>query len=443
MHGVAIVIGVERDDILERMREDWNARAQEDAFYYVAFGRRQQDREGFLATAADAVRGLEYDLARLPSSVDPRDRRALEIGCGPGRLMGFMSRHFGEIHGVDVSDEMIRLAEAHLAGIPHAHVHRNSGTDLSLFASDWFDFVYSYAVFQHIPSREVVLAYLRESARVLKPGGVLCCQLRGAAPSPADLAKESATWLGCVFSRDDVFEFTMSCALHLQWIYGINTQYMWITARKPMLTAAPATLPLAVLKAATNAGDGSFTVPNKGQSAGIACWVEGLPEEIGLDDMRIYIQGREAMPCYIGPHLGRGGYQINALLPGNLDPGPSPVSASYREIPLSGAPLIDIIAAPKPQPKVLDVLDGTHLVSQRIVETGSLKVIMMGIENHDDIHFAIDDTVVTPVEIICYDHLLCLYHYSLNLPEHVAAGSHILRVGQEEIVIEVKTDKES
>jgi SAM-dependent methyltransferase len=429
---------VEPEDILERMREDWNQRAKEDAFYYVAFGRRQQDRDAFLATAADAVRGLEYDLARLSSSVDPRDRRALEIGCGPGRLMGFMSRHFGEIHGVDVSDEMIKLAETHLAGTPHAHVHRNSGTDLSLFASDWFDFVYSYAVFQHIPSREVVLTYLRESARVLKPGGVLCCQLRGAVPPPSELAKASTTWLGCVFSRDDVYEFTRSCALQLQWIYGIDTQYMWMTARKPGSTAALSALPLAILKAATNAGDGSFTVPNKGQAAGITCWVEGLPEEFGLDDIRIYVQGREATPCYIGPHLGRGGFQINALLPDNLEMGPSPVSAFYREIPLSGTPLIEIIAAPKAEPKVLDVLDGTYLVSQRIIETGSLKVIMMGIDNHDEIRFAIDDTVVKPVEITCYDHQLRLFHYSLNLPEHVAAGEHVLRVGHEEIVIEVK-----
>jgi SAM-dependent methyltransferase len=427
------VFGVERDDILERMREDWNARAKEDAFYYVAFGRRQQDREGFLATAADAVRGLEYDLARLPSSVEPRDRRALEIGCGPGRLMGFMSRHFGEIHGVDVSDEMIKLAEEHLAGIPHAHAHRNSGTDLSLFASDWFDFVYSYAVFQHIPSREVVSEYFRESARVLKPGGILCCQLLG-----AGLATEPTTWAGCVFSRDDVFLLARSCALQLQWIYGVNTHYMWMTARKPVSHAVADVLPLAVLKAATAAGDGSFTVPNKGQAAGITCWVEGLPEEFGLDDIRIYVHGREATPCYIGPHLGRGGYQINALLPPSLDPGPAPVSATYRDISLSGTPLINIIAAPKPQPKMLDVLDGIHLASQRIIETRSLIIIMMGIENHDELRFTIDNIVVTPVEITCYDHLLCLYHYKVNLPAQVAAGEHVLRVAQEEITIQVR-----
>ena len=41
-----------------------------------------------------------------------------------------MSRHFGEIHGVDVSDEMIARARENLRGMPHAHPHATSGCDL-------------------------------------------------------------------------------------------------------------------------------------------------------------------------------------------------------------------------------------------------------------------------------------------------------------------------
>ena len=37
-------------EVSERMRADWNDRALEDAHYYVAFGGRNQDEEGFLAT---------------------------------------------------------------------------------------------------------------------------------------------------------------------------------------------------------------------------------------------------------------------------------------------------------------------------------------------------------------------------------------------------------
>src|SRR3954469_8489742 len=134
------------------MRKEWNDRAREDAHFYVAFGRREQDEEEFFATAGEIVRSLESELRRFPPSANHRSWRALEIGCGPGRLMRPMARHFGEIHGVDVSDEMIAQATAKLRDIPWAHAHHASGSDLAQFPDEHFDFVYSYAVFQHIPT---------------------------------------------------------------------------------------------------------------------------------------------------------------------------------------------------------------------------------------------------------------------------------------------------
>ena len=62
--------------------------------------------------------GLEWELRRFAANANRRAWRALEIGCGPGRLMKPMSRHFGEIHGVDVSDEMIARARQNLRDIP-------------------------------------------------------------------------------------------------------------------------------------------------------------------------------------------------------------------------------------------------------------------------------------------------------------------------------------
>src|SRR5580693_6227353 len=159
---------------LARMRADWNARAGEDANYYVAFGRREQDEEEFFSTGADVVRDLESQLPRLRAK-----SAALEIGCGPGRLLRPMSRHFKEIHGVDVSDSMIKLARERLAGTPNAFPHHSSGSDLKLFPDEKFDYIWSYAVFQHIPNAEVVFSYLREARRVLKTGGILRCQING------------------------------------------------------------------------------------------------------------------------------------------------------------------------------------------------------------------------------------------------------------------------
>src|ERR1043166_6232951 len=168
-------------EVSARMREDWNARAREDAGYYVPFGRRDQgdaeffatatavvnnvelrrdqgDAE-FFATATAVVNNLERELRRVPLT-ERGGWRALEIGCGPGRLMRRMSRHFIRIDGVDVSDEMIALAREKLRDVPNAYAHVTDGATLSMFHYEAFEFVYSYAVFQHIPSRDVVFDYL-------------------------------------------------------------------------------------------------------------------------------------------------------------------------------------------------------------------------------------------------------------------------------------------
>src|SRR3954453_19440310 len=96
--------------IRERMQREWNERAREDAHFYVAFGRRDQDPEEFFATADEVVKGLDWELRPFPKNANRRAWRALEIGCGPGRLLRPMSKRFGAIHGIDVSDEMIARA---------------------------------------------------------------------------------------------------------------------------------------------------------------------------------------------------------------------------------------------------------------------------------------------------------------------------------------------
>ena len=94
-------------NVIERMRRDWDRRAREDAYFYAGFARRKQSDAEFFASAADTVRTLEGELARLRTN---GPWSALEIGCGPGRLMGAMSGHFSRIDGVDISEAMVALA---------------------------------------------------------------------------------------------------------------------------------------------------------------------------------------------------------------------------------------------------------------------------------------------------------------------------------------------
>src|SRR5271154_879106 len=166
------------EPVVDLMRAEWNGRAEEDANYYVAFGRKNQSQEEFFDSGADVVRALEMEMKRRPPEFWPK-ASALEIGCGPGRLMKPMSRHFGEIHGVDIAEEMIHRARQNLAGAPNVRLHHVEDSSLSEFPGESFDFIYSYAVFQHIPSRDIVMSYLEHAVRVLRKGGLFVFQISG------------------------------------------------------------------------------------------------------------------------------------------------------------------------------------------------------------------------------------------------------------------------
>ncbi|HVW87760.1 MAG TPA: class I SAM-dependent methyltransferase, partial [Bryobacteraceae bacterium] len=271
-------------EVHERMRAEWNERAREDAHYYVAFGRRDQDDEEFFATAADLARELESELKRLPPGGSISSRRALEIGCGPGRLMRPMSRHFGEIHGIDVSDEMIARAREKLRGVPHAVAHHASGSDLTLFPDSYFDFVYSYAVFQHIPSADVVFSYLRETVRVLKPGGVARLQINGLPKT----ARTYTTWEGVRIGAAEVRAFTREHGIRLLSLTGVDTQYMWTTWQKP---------PLCRIRAISNAFSSEQAVPASGRLACAALSIENLPDACDLNSLEAFVDGVPGTIC--------------------------------------------------------------------------------------------------------------------------------------------------
>lgn len=94
----------------------------------------------------------------------------LDVGCGIGRIMKFLAPYVGELHGVDVSLEMIELAKKELSDIPNVFLHLTNGVDLKIFPENTFDFVYSFITLQHL-EKEDAYVYMEEIYRVLKPGG--------------------------------------------------------------------------------------------------------------------------------------------------------------------------------------------------------------------------------------------------------------------------------
>lgn len=128
----------------------------------------------FLASGVWEIREvLRYLKSR---KLTPKTKaRALDFGCGAGRLSQALAAHFKRVDGVDISGSMLVAAKA-LKPKPNVHFHLNATADLKLFKQASFDFIYTSIVLQHIPG-ELGYGYLKEFLRVLKPGGLLVFQV--------------------------------------------------------------------------------------------------------------------------------------------------------------------------------------------------------------------------------------------------------------------------
>ncbi len=413
-------------DVNERMRDEWNRRAREDAYFYAGFERRQQQSDEFLTSAAATVAKLESEIARLPEN-PPQSRRALEIGCGPGRLMLPLSSHFGEIHGVDVSEEMVTLARENLEHIPHAQVHATSGSDLAIFPDESFDFVYSYIVFQHIPEREIILTYLRESRRVLKAGGVLCCQMRGAPPLASEMTRESSTWTGCFFSAAEVVAFSRDHNFHLVALEGIETQYLWTTWVKPARDAA-GDFSRFRLKAVAAASGGQAKVPARGPDAAVSLWIDGLPACCHLGNLEVTFRDIAVPGCYISPVSATGACQLNARLPRGLAAGRYSVGLAYAGNELGQFDGLEVTPPPARNPRVLAITDGINIASRNRVETGGMKVTIEDIERPEEVAFRV---AARPAEFLQYerkDPITDTYEFAFHLSHKTPPGVQTLNI---------------
>lgn len=161
---------------LDRMRRDWDTRARENPRAYINWPTVPNDEDAFFASGrADYARYVTPFLEKM--CFDPSGKRALEIGCGIGRLARCFVDDFAHYTGVDVSPEMV--AKAQSFNLPRAEFRAVSGGGLDGLPDASVDFVLSFAVFQHVPDRAAIVNYFRETARVLRPGGLFRLHMKG------------------------------------------------------------------------------------------------------------------------------------------------------------------------------------------------------------------------------------------------------------------------
>lgn len=121
----------------------------------------------------DIVGLPQSTLAKTAESLlDLDGARALDIGCGVGPFTLFLARHCAAVAGVDPNE--IRIAEARVAATEAELVidFEPAAAENLPFEDASFDIVAFSNSLHHVPTDALADA-MRETARVLVPGGVL------------------------------------------------------------------------------------------------------------------------------------------------------------------------------------------------------------------------------------------------------------------------------
>lgn len=228
------------------MGEFWDERARENSLYFI---NNSLSYEGTSAEEfwSSGPRDLDAVLGALAVAIQPDDE-IVEIGCGIGRVTRPMAERGKSVRAVDVSAEMLAQARQENAQLTNVEWIQGDGESLAGIADESADACFSYVVLQHIPDPDVILTYVREMGRVLRPGGWAAFQvsnddsvhrprttlrqrlraLVGRAPG----GQTHGAWLGSAVSVDRVRAAAAEAGMEIERTTGEGTQFCLVLTRK-------------------------------------------------------------------------------------------------------------------------------------------------------------------------------------------------------------------
>jgi SAM-dependent methyltransferase len=173
---------------LHRLQRHWDEFGRRDPYWAILTDPSKKgnrwDLDEFFKTGE---REVDEVLAWVESlGVTTRRGRALDFGCGAGRISQALARHFEHVVGVDIAPSMIALADQHNRHRERCRYVLNEHADLRQFQDSSVDFLYSRLVLQHLRPN-VIKAYVAEFARLLDSSGVAVFNVP-AAPLDAPVA---------------------------------------------------------------------------------------------------------------------------------------------------------------------------------------------------------------------------------------------------------------
>ena len=184
---------------LDRLQRHWDEFGRRDPYWAIltdpAKKGNKWDLDEFFRTGE---REVDDVLAWVESlGVTTRRGRALDFGCGAGRISQALARHFEHVVGVDIAPSMIALANQHNRHGERCRYVLNEQADLRQFQDASVDFLYSRLVLQHLRPN-VIKAYVAEFVRLLDAGGLAVFNVP-ASPLDAHVAGGSLKTLAPMF----------------------------------------------------------------------------------------------------------------------------------------------------------------------------------------------------------------------------------------------------
>jgi 2-polyprenyl-3-methyl-5-hydroxy-6-metoxy-1,4-benzoquinol methylase len=137
--------------------KDWITLSIEDPYFAVLtdekFRRENLNDDSLKEFFESGEKYIDQILNTVRTYLDPgfQPRKALDFGCGVGRLVIPLAHICDSVTGVDVSSHMLQEASRNCVfrGIKNVELLRSD--DALSAVSGTFDFIHSYIVFQHIP----------------------------------------------------------------------------------------------------------------------------------------------------------------------------------------------------------------------------------------------------------------------------------------------------
>lgn len=288
------------DPVILRAKHDWDERAKRDPLHWTvnAYPEGQWPFEEYMAGGENEIAANVDNLAL------PQTATVVEIGAGAGRCTTALAKRFHKVIGCELSPEMIKAAKKNLASVRRAATDRIqaqideiekakeaegrnpydlsaddprvkalkaeikkvdgwkvdfrelNGYNLNVVNTGIADLVFSCIVFQHIPSRPTQMDYMREVARILKPGGYFVISLYDDEKEYALLsgswalrraANDVMGWSELAKTELDRYETSMctpigfdnlsavidETGMQLLTVRGRHTQTMWVVGKKP------------------------------------------------------------------------------------------------------------------------------------------------------------------------------------------------------------------